>query len=78
MNKTYHTYISLPKDYVYKVMEKKMVGNNRDMAFKAGYRQMINTFPNNSLLYAIYIAGKEYVKVNTKRLIEIKNNEKTT
>ena len=63
MNKTYNLYISLPKELVDSVVLRKSSGSNRDMAFKAGYRGLVeNLYPKNSLLYAIYVAGKEYVK----------------
>jgi len=69
MNKIYNNYIRLPQEAVDRAMLRKSSGSSGDMAFKAGYRGLKNNlFPINSPLYAIYVAGKEYVKINQKKL----------
>lgn len=65
MNKTYNNYIRLPQEVVDKAMLRKSSGCSGDMAFKAGYLGLKNNFfPVHSLLYATYVAGKEYKKIN--------------
>lgn len=63
-NKTYDLWINLSLDQV-KVITSSNCKGNRDFAFKCGYQQLRNTmFPRNTLLYSIYVAGKEWEKVN--------------
>lgn len=44
-------------------------GSNRDMAFKHGYKGFTCKFQRNWILYPIYVAGKEWVKLNKLKAI---------
>lgn len=60
----YQTWIKIPFELAEKVASQRAKGN-RDLAFKSGYIGWSGKqFPKNSLLYAIFVAGKEYKKVN--------------
>jgi hypothetical protein len=73
-DKAYQCWISLTKEQVDRIMGCSS-GSNRDDAFKRGYVGYRCVYQRNWLLYPIYIAGKEWRKVNK---IKIANNEKTT
>lgn len=64
-NKAYFIYIQLSRDIVHKIGNAKTSKGNRDFAFRSGWVGWNGgQFPRNSLLYAIYVAGKEWKKIN--------------
>lgn len=67
LDKVYWKWISLPQEKVDTLTSKKKCGANVDFAFKLGYNNKKGMFPKNSPIYAVYIAGKEYKKMNNNQ-----------
>lgn len=63
-NAVYNTYINLAPELALKISIQN-ARSNRDLAFKSGYLLWPHSrFQRNSLLYAIFVAGKEYKIIN--------------
>lgn len=54
----------MPFDKVQMIVDKGMAGSNWDMAFREGYKGLRCKYQRNWTLYPIYVAGKEYRKIN--------------
>lgn len=62
-DKAYQFWIGLTLDQVEELVSTAS-GSNRDDAFKRGYFQFPCKYQRNWILYPIYVAGKEWHKVN--------------
>ena len=62
-NKIYNIWINATKEQVEKAINKP--GSNYDGAFKIGYlHPECKKYKRSWILYPIYVAGKEYKKIN--------------
>lgn len=63
----YWRWVSMNPENVKDVLQP---GSNRDQAFRDGYVGHRCKYQRNWILYPIYVAGKEWKKVNNKQKIQ--------
>ena len=69
LNSTYWLWVKMPEE---RILDLLNIGSSRDQAFKEGYLGQRCKYQRNWRLYAIYVAGKEWRRIN-KKDIQIKN-----
>ena len=66
MNAIYNKWVSVTREQVLNLLNRFQAGSNADTAFMQGYKNRGAKPVIGSILYPVYIAGKEWRKVNDK------------